>query len=382
MVIQRSKDILDKPEAKNWFDLHNNIKLLFCKAVKTITQHYSGSDDGYINMAPPQYRFNKQPSGRVAVCAQANRIIVKFLPTPSENERIFYVNDSNDLPIVIDYIKNTHRSYAGFFYTSTAQASANIISPTPYNNILDYREHPDLHLCARAYLATGISENDKFNRKLLAKNQTGRWLVAAGRVNSGDAIFVMLPNSNTRNGYPRELYAGIIDKLDVSDGRTLFTVKTFVRLTDIDAGVREFLGGRVPPMGNTVLEIWNIFRENKKVDDDFSVEVTKASNESHENRKARLEKAPRLPARKLVQVEKYDRNPDVVAEALYQAQAGGGKCGNCDGEAPFKRRDGTPYLEVHHKIPLASGGEDTVENAIALCPNCHRKLHYCQARKA
>jgi 5-methylcytosine-specific restriction protein A len=33
-------------------------------------------------------------------------------------------------------------------------------------------------------------------------------------------------------------------------------------------------------------------------------------------------------------------------------------------------------LEVHHKTPLSARGEDTVENAIALCANCHRELHY------
>jgi 5-methylcytosine-specific restriction protein A len=33
-------------------------------------------------------------------------------------------------------------------------------------------------------------------------------------------------------------------------------------------------------------------------------------------------------------------------------------------------------LEVHHKIRLADGGFDTVENAIAVCPNCHRQCHH------
>ncbi|WP_256325004.1 HNH endonuclease signature motif containing protein [Nitrosomonas sp. Nm132] len=42
----------------------------------------------------------------------------------------------------------------------------------------------------------------------------------------------------------------------------------------------------------------------------------------------------------------------------------------------MRKHDGSPYLEVHHKIPLAFGGEDTVVNAIALCPNCHREAHY------
>ncbi|WP_342542729.1 HNH endonuclease signature motif containing protein [Paenisporosarcina sp. FSL H8-0542] len=35
-----------------------------------------------------------------------------------------------------------------------------------------------------------------------------------------------------------------------------------------------------------------------------------------------------------------------------------------------------PYLEVHHIKRLADNGEDSVENAIAVCPNCHRELHF------
>jgi len=42
----------------------------------------------------------------------------------------------------------------------------------------------------------------------------------------------------------------------------------------------------------------------------------------------------------------------------------------------IRKKDNTPYLEVHHKIQLAEGGEDSIENAIAVCPNCHRELHF------
>ncbi|HHE3726254.1 TPA: HNH endonuclease, partial [Escherichia coli] len=45
-------------------------------------------------------------------------------------------------------------------------------------------------------------------------------------------------------------------------------------------------------------------------------------------------------------------------------------------DAPFLKEDGTPFLEVHHIEWLSKGGEDSVENAIALCPNCHRQAHY------
>ncbi len=70
----------------------------------------------------------------------------------------------------------------------------------------------------------------------------------------------------------------------------------------------------------------------------------------------------------------FKRNPDVVATVLDRAN---GICESRKQNAPFLRaKDNSPYLEVHHKIRLADGGDDTVDNAIAVCPNCHRKLHY------
>ena len=70
----------------------------------------------------------------------------------------------------------------------------------------------------------------------------------------------------------------------------------------------------------------------------------------------------------------YKRNADVIVEVLIRAK---GSCEQCKSKAPFsKKSDGTPYLEVHHKVQLSNGGDDTVENAIALCPNCHRERHY------
>ena len=70
----------------------------------------------------------------------------------------------------------------------------------------------------------------------------------------------------------------------------------------------------------------------------------------------------------------FRRNADVVAEVLLRAS---GICESCGNAAPFfKKKDSTPYLEVHHELPLSKGGDDTIENAIALCPNCHRERHY------
>lgn len=78
------------------------------------------------------------------------------------------------------------------------------------------------------------------------------------------------------------------------------------------------------------------------------------------------------PKKKSVTTTQYDRDPYVVLYALRRSK---GMCDLCEKDAPFQRKDGTPYLEVHHIVPLSEGGEDSWNNACSLCPNCHRKMH-------
>lgn len=68
----------------------------------------------------------------------------------------------------------------------------------------------------------------------------------------------------------------------------------------------------------------------------------------------------------------YIRDQFVSKFAKKRAQ---GICQLCNSPAPFKDRDGKPFLETHHIVPLSKGGDDSVENTVALCPNCHRKMH-------
>ena len=53
---------------------------------------------------------------------------------------------------------------------------------------------------------------------------------------------------------------------------------------------------------------------------------------------------------------------------------------NCHYKA-FQKIDGELYIEVHHVTPLSEGGEDNVNNTVALCPNCHRALHYADNKE-
>lgn len=62
----------------------------------------------------------------------------------------------------------------------------------------------------------------------------------------------------------------------------------------------------------------------------------------------------------------------------YALSRANGKCESCDDDAPFIKRNGQPYLEVHHLIDLASGGSDSPKNVAAVCPNCHARVTHGQ----
>ena len=68
----------------------------------------------------------------------------------------------------------------------------------------------------------------------------------------------------------------------------------------------------------------------------------------------------------------YIRNSKVAAYTKIRAA---GICQLCGQPAPFKDKDGEPFLENHHLVWLSRGGTDTIDNTVALCPNCHRKMH-------
>lgn len=115
-------------------------------------------------------------------------------------------------------------------------------------------------------------------------------------------------------------------------------------------------------------------RFEEELDADLQKEVKKSLASSATNRRKRLKESSPKPKQVQVISKAYIRNADVIAEVLHRAS---GICEECGRDAPFTRASNlTPYLEVHHIIPLSENGEDTVANAIALCPNCHREAHF------
>lgn len=125
--------------------------------------------------------------------------------------------------------------------------------------------------------------------------------------------------------------------------------------------------------------IWELYQDKqgkwcyRQVKSEFEEAVEAAAKLPSSTREKILATESKIPVITEVTTRVYKRSPYVVAEVLLRAN---GKCQSCQRDAPFLRGDGTPFLEVHHIEWLSKGGEDSVENAIALCPNCHRQAHY------
>ena len=78
-----------------------------------------------------------------------------------------------------------------------------------------------------------------------------------------------------------------------------------------------------------------------------------------------------------VSTNTYYRDP-VIRELVKELAKG--ICQLCENKAPFEVK-GKPFLHVHHIEYLSNGGEDTIENAIAVCPNCHAKIHQLELKE-
>ena len=122
------------------------------------------------------------------------------------------------------------------------------------------------------------------------------------------------------------------------------------------------------------------FLLNLKSSVDFASEFKQEFEEEVENKRG-VNRADLLddacnrggkPSKSSVNTTVYKRDPVIAAAVKERAN---GQCDLCGKPAPFFNAKGFPYLEEHHLIRLADGGVDSLDNAVALCPNCHRKMH-------
>jgi len=123
----------------------------------------------------------------------------------------------------------------------------------------------------------------------------------------------------------------------------------------------------------------------KPIEDNEIIIEQKIINESYEKKEKRAkklsdkdlyEKAKESQSVKTsvrtTTTQTFERNAFVTEFAKRRAK---GICQLCNKPAPFNNKLGEPYLETHHIQWLSKGGSDTIDNTVALCPNCHKKMH-------
>jgi 5-methylcytosine-specific restriction protein A len=135
----------------------------------------------------------------------------------------------------------------------------------------------------------------------------------------------------------------------------------------------------LPHVGANIIEsIRTIIME---INDDASLleptfDQAKLNQQTKKLRKRGFSKKPMgqttAPKKKVTHTA-YARRADVRAWVLDNAK---GVCELCNEPAPFSDKDGEAFLEVHHVAPLAESLRDTTDNAVAVCPNCHKRCHY------
>lgn len=102
-------------------------------------------------------------------------------------------------------------------------------------------------------------------------------------------------------------------------------------------------------------------RQAKRKTQDEVEEIAKRKSASNQNESQY----------RTVTTKAFERDPYIREHVKNLAD---GTCQLCEQDAPFEV-GGEPFLHVHHIEFLADGGDDTIENSIALCPNCHAKVH-------
>jgi 5-methylcytosine-specific restriction endonuclease McrA len=165
-----------------------------------------------------------------------------------------------------------------------------------------------------------------------------------------------------------------------------------------DSALASELGALSKKYGNgdkeqkeLLYEIWH-YRENINIPDNVKMskkynKKPKALDDSHSDEEKTahaksltideleniaVQQKTSKPKTYLTEVSQIRRNPYVSEYAKKRAK---GICQLCGNPAPFSKADGEPYLESHHIVWLSKGGEDSPANSVALCPNCHRKMH-------
>lgn len=229
------------------------------------------------------------------------------------------------------------------------------------------------------------------------------------RINEGD-IFLIL-----RSGYKYIYYSLIIEKK--------YSKEEFLLLENEDKWQKEFWKKDVQHLtkkdGNVIkTKLFRVFKSNLSIDNidisprvinycevkekyfdsilkipyynDKELKLYKYLNSSIDE--IRLDdnsyisnkdlNSNKIPEKIEIKSKIYKRNIDLKLFVLKRARNICEYCKNKKNEIIWIDENKTKsYLEVHHIDFLSENGKDTLDNVIALCPNCHKKAHHSNNKK-
>ena len=128
------------------------------------------------------------------------------------------------------------------------------------------------------------------------------------------------------------------------------------------------------------LETGNFEKYMKVEQSDYELAVSKYKTDSAEDIKSKIETESNLPSVVVDGVKK--RNITLINliraynKKLFASESGFMNC-ECCGASSFISYNNETYLEYHHLIPFnENDGPDHYLTIFALCPLCHRKMHF------
>ena len=159
--------------------------------------------------------------------------------------------------------------------------------------------------------------------------------------------------------------------IHIDDFRSFITIARTNSITKIDDTQGERLKWQINQK-NPGFFLNVVTPELGVVNQEFEEAVKKESKKTIKKLEQDAKKKASQPTTSNVQTKVYHRDPTIAA---YVKKRANGHCQLCGKQAPFNDSDGEPYLECHHIDWLSKGGMDSIDNCVALCPNCHRKMH-------
>ena len=118
--------------------------------------------------------------------------------------------------------------------------------------------------------------------------------------------------------------------------------------------------------GSPSLLAYDIFKKTQKQRE------RKVKKLDKEQLRQKAQRTRTTAGERIVASVQYERDQYVAEYTKARAE---GVCDLCEKQAPFMTKDGSAYLESHHIQWLSRGGKDVLCNTVALCPNCHRRMH-------